>query len=361
MRIGHVNPFGRGALKPEHFKPFKSKVSRPSFDAFTEDNNSIASIRFGNYNNHHSSNSKKAKAKRGSDMKTIFHNAHERLAYDPNLQFCDTPSPNLTHQSILNTLRHDGKHTVRSVVMGPDDIPFGERCGDDIKIALPDYNVNYDSKYLRPSIKLSKISKTLRFKTSEERRTDSERHPETFGSSTISNASSRGAEKKKSIDNNNNNDRGEDDDEDFIEFKFKAPKAHEEEDRRHGKKGIKMPSLKFKKKLVMEFDSSCYDRNPKQKETLNLTPQKINKEIRKNQFLSILFVPHLYKSRSIESAVNRKIRMAFEVEARDARAKANEAEEALLPRSVGTYYTRTDSLADDSVVSTNRSSVHFSH
>ena len=332
--IGHVSPFGK-ITTIDHFKPFKSNVTRPTFDAFTEDDSSIASIRFSNYNSHHQSSSspkQKAKAKRGSDMKTIYHNARERLAHDPNLQFCDTPSPNLTHQSMLNTLRHDGRHTVRNVVMGPDDIPFGERCGNDIKIALPDYNVNYDSKYLRPHVKLAKISKTLRFKSTDEDKDrvaeNESKRPETIGNRSITG-------KGTSIrDNNDVEHGGGNDDDDFIEFKFEAPKG-----------GIKMPNLKFRKKLQLEFDSSCYDRNPRQKETLNLTPQKINKQIRKNHFLSVLFVPHMYKSRNVEGVINHKMRLAFEADTRAAIAKKKKSkmeELVLRPKSRETYYVRTN-------------------
>lgn len=95
-----------------------------------------------------------------SESATIFHDYDRRLGLDPNRRYCPTPGQGLSHDSILLAHTNSGLVSPSKVSFGPDDIPFGERCA--VRPAGPTYEPNYDSKFIKPFVKLSTISSTER-------------------------------------------------------------------------------------------------------------------------------------------------------------------------------------------------------
>lgn len=76
--------------------------------------------------------------------------------YQTERDFCVTPdmlpselSSTLSHRPIIDANSVDGKRrTVLGKIIGPDDVPFGERCPT--REALPDYNVKYELVVPKP-------------------------------------------------------------------------------------------------------------------------------------------------------------------------------------------------------------------
>ncbi len=136
---------GKYRSPADHFRPFKTRsVSSRSPSPPHAEGSQISSI-----------------GDDRSDFMTIFHHHDDRVPYDPKTQFTKTPGPYLGQSTPLESLKHDGKVVVKKTLsFGPDDIPFGERNAT--KQALPSYDVNYDSSYIRPTTKLGTFPITKR-------------------------------------------------------------------------------------------------------------------------------------------------------------------------------------------------------
>lgn len=95
-----------------------------------------------------------------SEFMTIFHDQDQRDPIDTRRRYCPTPGPYLAHDSILETVKNDGKRCVRGTIpFGPNNVPFGRGTW---KTALPEYDVNYDSKYIRPALQQGSFPKSKR-------------------------------------------------------------------------------------------------------------------------------------------------------------------------------------------------------
>ena len=89
---------------------------------------------------------------------SIFHEHDRRQPLDPRRRYCKTPGARLTHNPMLQTQGVDGIRRPTNVIFGPDDIPFGDRTS--VKLALPAYDIQYDSQFIKPRTKMGKISET---------------------------------------------------------------------------------------------------------------------------------------------------------------------------------------------------------
>lgn len=142
----------------DHFHPFKSMLTTRTpgnahregeYGAGSVGQNSVVSFDEGSYfadqppaysiscdisRHHHSTKHEGA---------TIFHEHDRRIALDPKNRTTPTPGPGQYKTWNSTPLRSISHHAGmsemnKSVIMGPDDIPFGERM--DVRPALPDYD-----------------------------------------------------------------------------------------------------------------------------------------------------------------------------------------------------------------------------
>jgi hypothetical protein len=147
----------RGAA--DHFLSFKSdlQIATPS-----NKSNGPYSIR--NDEDLAQSFLQKSPSNRGdlvrSEFSTIFHDHDVRQPLDPSKRFCDTPGSYLSHDPLLRSVAHDGVKNTSRIHFGPDDIPFGER--NEYRTALPEYEVKYDSKHIKPVAPLGSFSRNKR-------------------------------------------------------------------------------------------------------------------------------------------------------------------------------------------------------
>lgn len=258
---------------PTHFKQFVSGINRPDLSDY----------------------GKQQKQQQYTDaiydrneMITPFHlNKGERNPYDSKLRTTKTPGFYSISDNVLNSISSNGKSITRKVVLGPDNIPFGER-GEDTKLALPDYCPNYDSKYVRKTVTNSKISTSERFpEYSNSRKYKSDA---AVSSSALSNNQYTIAVSpiKGSSNILHNRDAST------------ASVNHSS--------SIVKPKMKLRTWDKLIFDSSCYD-NTVLAEPLTLTPSVINKAINLDPFASMLKVNKSYNSRSIASKVSQRVKM----------------------------------------------------
>jgi hypothetical protein len=98
-----------------------------------------------------------------SEFMTIYHEHDRRQPLDPKLRFCKTPGPRLSHQPLAEAITYQGKYKASSVHFGPNNIPFGERTTT--KMAMQDYDIPYESLYLRKRPTLGFISHSRRWET----------------------------------------------------------------------------------------------------------------------------------------------------------------------------------------------------
>jgi hypothetical protein len=62
-------------------------------------------------------------SRRRMDMQSIFSNVELRHGLDPSLCFCDSPGPNLPHQSLVDSLKVDGKHKTPGLHFSASRVP----------------------------------------------------------------------------------------------------------------------------------------------------------------------------------------------------------------------------------------------
>ena len=223
-----------------------------------------------------------------TEAATIFHDHDRRQGLDPHRRFCPTPDLGLSHDSLLLVHTTSGVQSPSKVVFGPDDIPFGERCP--VKPAGPVYNPDYDSKQLKRTVKLSKISPTERktyvdlqiqrnLRESEERRTDSAPSSSTqVLGSTISSTPGLGTHRANKP--------------------APAPAASP----------IRMPILRTRKPPQLHFDASCY--RAMAPEQVELNPRSISRLARVGIFNELLAQKREYDSSKMGSLIAEKVRRA---------------------------------------------------
>lgn len=93
------------------------------------------------------------------DQRTIWHDYDKRQPLDPNKKFCKTPGSQLPLDSGL------GPNPYCDGVQRPSSVLFSKFEDDrnPVRLALPSYNIKYDSEVIRRRTRLGKISKSLRF------------------------------------------------------------------------------------------------------------------------------------------------------------------------------------------------------
>lgn len=106
-----------------------------------------------------------------NEFTTVFHEHGSKMAIDPNRRYCATPGPLLSHEPILSHIAIDGKYEAPGLSFGLPTMPFGERI--ETKLALPDYDIKYDSEVVTKRVPMGKILKSIRFKHYEKAHIDS--------------------------------------------------------------------------------------------------------------------------------------------------------------------------------------------
>jgi hypothetical protein len=230
-----------------------------------------------------------------SESATVFHDHDRRLGLDPNRRFCPTPGQGLSHDSLLLVHTHSGLSSPSKVVFGPDDIPFGER--NSVRPAGPVYNPDWDSKQIKPTIKLSKISPSerktyldlqiARSRKEEEGRPDSPHAKPSLHGSTISSApATDGARSHKPT----------------------QQQQQQQQQQPSAVSPIRMPALRSRKPPTLRFDSSCY--KALAPERVELNPKNIKKLARVGIFNELLAQRREYDSAKMKSLISEKIRRA---------------------------------------------------
>lgn len=207
-----------------------------------------------------------------SDMMTIFHEHDRRQPLDPKLRACRTPGPSLSSGSLLETVYHDGLRKSKTIHLGPNDIPFGER--NETKIASTSYDVQYDSLHVRPRPTQGHIPKNSRFPHYEKKEEKDSTRLETEQSNSLSKVTIKAVdsvERPRSL----------------------APKP-----------------MKMRVQPVAKFDSSCYS-DSRRALPIDISPGVIQSIVRTNMFGGILTVPKLHKSRNLETKLSNRLQKYF--------------------------------------------------
>lgn len=211
-----------------------------------------------------------------SEFKTIFHEREKRDPYDSNRRYCVTPGPYLAHDSVLQTIKNDGKYVVRgSVPFGADNVPFGERV--ETKRALPTYDVNYDSKYIRPMPKLGSFPKNKR---SQENAAELINNSVTTGNS--SPTTNRRANSSSPTQFSNSESRNSIS---LAEFRCSL---------------VKLPKVKRRNFTKIEFDDRSYH---KDKKVLNMTPSLMRSEVKDRVFEKLMAIPRPHKAPGVQMSI----------------------------------------------------------
>jgi hypothetical protein len=210
-----------------------------------------------------------------SDFRTIFHSHDTRNPLDPKLRFCQTPGPYLTHGSALETVSVDGIQSVKDTVrFGRKDIPFGAR--NPLRQALPDYDVNFDSKLLRPQPRLTSFSKSKRETLPARKSADSEG---TVVNDTRASSSSRPRSRSPLHHTGST--------ENMSVFQQRCSM-------------VVLPKLRTRKPPTLIFDSSSYRRSKSKMPDL-LTPNVVKKKAKVDLFHHLLAIPKQHRSAQFNS------------------------------------------------------------
>lgn len=225
-------------------------------------------------------------AEERSEFKTIFHEGEKRDPFDTNRRYCTTPGPYLAHDSILETVKSDGKHTVRGALpFGPNSVPFGARM--EYKLALPTYDVKYDSKHLKPIPKLGSFPKEKRIDIPEKKMTKS---TDDIGRNTL----------KIQIQSDSKAENSH-------SFSPTGPSSSPTQAKsisiaeiRSGL--VRLPIVKRKPITKVEFNDESYRKGKKQT-VLNMTPSLMRSEIKDRVFDKLLAIPRQHKAPGLKMSL----------------------------------------------------------
>lgn len=257
---------------------------------------------------------------------TIFHEHDRRIALDPNLRSTITPGPGKYKTWSNNPLRsvshHAGlKELNRTVNMGPDDIPFGERM--DVRPALPDYDSSkaMDTDHFRKGKKLLTINpneRMTKFDLDERRR----KIEEGIIEPAVENRQKR-LEKIKKLNRKYDPDEssmGLVTAESSVAFQGRpiaspiSSKAGGRSDSKLKGARIRYPTLKTRKPPALEFDRSSYKNLNAAleasfaKEQIELNPRQLDKEARVNVFSNYIALPRKHHGHRVPSRLSDKIK-----------------------------------------------------
>lgn len=215
---------------------------------------------------------------------TIFHNHDQRDPLDPKLRFDPTPDPYLSHNSALSSKDVFGIHQVKDTLpFGPDDVPFGER--NPIKKALPTYEVNYDSRQIRPNPKLTSFSKSKRiyipkkgekpFPGSHDEDDAADQGRSRSQSPIMGRRGMSGSRSRSPLNQSQSL-------ENMSVFQMRCNL-------------VVLPKLKTRRPPELRFNAASY-RKDKRKMPILLTPKVVKEKAKVNLFKNILTIPRPHKS-----------------------------------------------------------------
>lgn len=186
------------------------------------------------------------------------------MAIDPSRRYYITQTPFLPQDQFLAPILHDGKKKPgHGSVISKQEYQRPPQ-----KVALPDYDPQYDSKQLGHIPKYGSIAKTER--------------PELFGEVIDYSIPEEEAICTRTKTPSNKNS--------FTPIRKTSP--------------IK---LKSRPKLNLNFDTSCYDANKKMLPP-TLSPSYINKQANVKVFNNTLLKPQSYQSQHIDSSIGTRIK-----------------------------------------------------
>lgn len=261
---------------------------------------------------------------------TIFHEHDRRIALDPKLRTTPTPGPGNYKTWSSNPLRsishHAGlKESNRTVHMGQDDIPFGERM--DVRPALPDYDSmkSMDTEHFRKGKKLLTINpneRQTKFDLDERRR----KIEEGIIEPAVEHRQKR-LEKIKKLNGKYDPDEssmGLVTAESSASFQGRPiaspissrPQARAPGDSKSKLKGavLRYPILKTRKPPTIEFDRSSYKNLNAAleasfaKDQIELNPRQLDKEARINVFNQYVAMPRKHHGHRVPSRLSDKIK-----------------------------------------------------
>lgn len=230
--------------------------------------------------------SKTSTANRGieqqrSEYTTIFHEHDVRQPIDPKRRYAATPGPQIGQQPILRAVGIDGVREARAIHFGKS------QASSPVKKALPDYDVNYDSEFIKPKTQYVKIMREQNnsrrrgtrntgasFDEQDRERSASPKHhhyshhransPLTPSNGKIGNARSLDSGSSSSVFQERMN-------------------------------SVAMPKVKTRKFPQLIFNDSSY-KSIRLKAPLDLSPQLVNKEAKISPFKNIVAIPRQHKS-----------------------------------------------------------------
>ena len=249
---------------------------------------------------------------------TIFHEHDRRLGLDPKNRTTPTPGPGkykTWSETFLRRISHNQGVTElnKTVVMGPDDIPFGERM--EVRPALPEYDAmkSLDTEHFRRGIKLASFSPA-------ERRTqfDQDKRRMEIEAGLIDPAVEN---RRKRIEKIKKLNRKYDPDESSMGLVTSvgsvASAASTGKTVSSGKKGaavVRYPILKTRKPPTLVFDDSSYKNLSKALETnlnkdqIELNPKNLDKEAKVDVFKEYLTLPRKHHGQRVPSRLSDKVK-----------------------------------------------------
>jgi hypothetical protein len=257
---------------------------------------------------------------------TIFHEHDRRLALDPKNRTTPTPGPGKYKTWSDTPLRRVSHHSGvtelnKTVMMGPDDIPFGERM--DVRPALPEYDAAkaMDTEHFRRSVKLASFSpaeRVTQFDIQKRRNMIEEGLIDTAAENRR-----RRVEKIKKLNGMY------DPDESSMGLMSAGPSVSVGEKAGVGKKecpgarasgkkalqmGVRYPILKTRKPPTLVFDNSSYRdlsralEKSLDKDQIELNPKNLDKEAKCGVFNEYLTMPRKHHGQRVPSRLSDKVK-----------------------------------------------------
>lgn len=223
---------------------------------------------------------------------TIFHEHDRRMGIDPYQRRFPTPGCYLEQESLLKSTSSMGgvQYMTKTVHMGPDDIPYGERM--EVRAAAPgDYrpDKSFDSKFLRKTPLQTKIS-------GAERRTyfDIQARAIEVQSGVVNIVQEHKETRTANIPT--------------VHSDIAVVARAEQAERQERIKKIRMPILRTRIPPKLYFDASCYTNAKKEASELALHPASLKKEAKIDKFHEYLTLPRKHHSHRLPSRLSDKVK-----------------------------------------------------